>query len=325
MEAHNDCGARPESTPIPPARAAPPRPGERSIIAAVLRPLLPLLALALAVAGCEFWNPPEPDLNVDGVLQCGDVEVLTGYGSGDTLPLNVATGTGVELRLDLVDGTHSARLAVDSGGGLVRMLEIWDSVSGDRLITATRGGGEELTLELIATNTRLLDGTVTVACATSGEVCFNLGDDDGDGVADCADISCARAPSCVEDQSDFSTVELECSDALVPLDVPVLSSIADQRTIYATHPGGEDGPAQEFWGGAEIAIHDVEAAGTLEIATQTDALVCPGIPDPEVVLCVDPVRLAAGESVTLSTDDLPLWLEPVGPQFDAVSARLDCE
>ncbi|MCP4869874.1 MAG: hypothetical protein GY898_14280 [Proteobacteria bacterium] len=290
----------------------------------MLRPL-PLILLALAVAGCEFWNPPEPDLNVDGILQCGDVEVLTEYGSGDSLPVEVGTGTGVELRLDLFDGTHSARLAVDSGGGLVRMLEIWDSVSGDRLITATKGSGEELTLELIATNTLLLDGTVSVTCVASGEVCFNLGDDDGDGDADCADISCARAASCVDDQDDFSTAELDCGDTLVPLDVPILSTISDQRTIYATSPGGEEGPAQEFWGGAEIAIHEVEAAGTIEIETQTEALVCPGIPSPEVVLCVEPVRLAAGESVTVSTDELPLWLEPVGPQFDAVSARLNCD
>jgi len=307
--AHSDCEARPDG-----------------IIAAVLRPL-PLLLIAAALAGCEFWNPPDPadERNIDGVLQCGDTEVLTGYGSGKALPVDVSVGTGVELRLDLEDGTHTARLAVDAGGGIDRMLEIWDSLTGERLIAATRGGGEELTLELIATNTRLLEGTVSVTCEASGEVCFNLGDDDGDGAADCADVSCARSPACVDDQDDLETVTLPCGDVLVPLSPPALTSISDQRTIYATHPGGDDGPAQEFWGGAEVAIHEVEAAGTIEIVAGTDALVCAGIPDPAVVLCPDPIRLAAGETATISTDDLPLWLEPLGPQFETLSARLNCD
>jgi hypothetical protein len=309
VEARNDCEARRDG-----------------IIAAVLRPL-PLVLLIFATVGCEFWNPPDPpDLhNEDGVLRCGDVEILTGYSSGQTLDVDIATGIGVELRLDLSDPSHSARLAVLSGGGLDRLLEIWDSVTGERLISGTRSIGEDLTLELIATNAQLLSGTVSVTCQSTGEVCFNLGDDDGDGAVDCADISCARSPGCVNGQEDLETVVLECSDTLQPLTPPVLSAISDQRTLYATSPGGDAGPAQEFWGGAEIAIYEAEAAGTIEIQTETDALVCAGLYDPQVVLCPTPIRLAAGESTLLSTDDLPLWLEPVGPRFEAISVRLDCD
>ncbi len=286
----------------------------------------PAVCLVLALAGCEFWNPPDPDLNVDGVLQCGDVEVLDGYGSGDALPVDVPDGTGLELRLDLADASHSARLATSTGDSLTRALEIWDSVTGDRLVPGLQGAGETLTLELIASNQQALAGTVTVGCQASGEVCFNLGDDDGDGVADCADIACSRDPGCVAGQTNLEEVSLTCGDAIEAIPPPALSAIDDQRTVYTTHPGGEGaGPANEFWGGAEVVLTDAEATGLVTIEVGTDALLCRGSVSANVVVCDAPIRLAAGEVVDVSAAELPIWLEPVGPAFESLGLRLDCD
>ena len=286
-----------------------------------------LLPLLLLVAGCEFWFPPEPeppDPNADGVLRCGDVEVLDGYAGGQALIVDVARDQGVELFPDYDDPSHGSRLAISSDTDLRRILEIWDPVSGRRVLAGRRGIGETLQFEMVTPGGEATSGTLEVACVTPGEVCSNLYDDDGDGWLDCADLGCARNPGCMTDQQNLEEITLSCSSGFVPLTPPELASLDDQRTIYATRPGQDGEPLHEFWGGAELVITGAEGSGEITLRFEGEGLVCHGTDLIEVVDCDAPVYVEPGQDYTWSTADLPLFLEPLDVAWPGLSADLDC-
>ena len=288
--------------------------------------LIPIL-FVLPLLGCEFWITPDPeplDPNQDALVECGDDEIVDGYPAGSGLRVEAARGVGVELLTDFDNEFDGARLAIQSGSQLRRVLEIWDPARDRRVIPATIASGDDLVLELIQPEGGPAAGVVSMRCADPGEVCFNLADDDGDGLVDCADVACARDPGCLDDQEDLEQVPLSCSDGVAPLDLPVLAAIDDQRTVYATSPGGGDQPPQEFWGGAEIVLQADGQEGTLTLQFDSAGLVCEGQPSPEVVLCVDPVRVEAGDELTIEFGARDVWLEPLGASWTGVRAGLDC-
>jgi hypothetical protein len=290
--------------------------------------LLLLFALGPAAAGCDFFVAPEPeppDPNLDGVLACGDDEDVSGMWGGQNMRVEVANDTSVELRTNFASPAAFVRLATQTDTSLVRALEIWDPARDARVVSGYQGSGDSLILELLTTDGALISGTIGVRCEQPGEVCFNLADDDGDGRIDCADLSCARSIDCVSDQDDLEQVELDCGGDFVALTPPIVGSIDDQRTIYATSPG-EDGEAvvHEFWGGAEIAITDVEDDGQITLRFDGEGMVCAGQDLGEVISCPDAVRVVPGEDYTFFTTQLPLWLEPLDASWPGLSARLDC-
>ena len=292
------------------------------------RPTTPLLLLCLVVlAGCEFWITPEPeppDPNIDGILRCGDVERLEGYYGGQALWVDIARDQGVELIIDFDDPGHTARLAVSSEDDFSRSIEIWDPARGVRVLTGRRGAGEELTFEMIAGGGAAVGGTVQVNCITPGEICFNLGDDDGNGRADCADLGCARYTGCSTNQGDLEQVTLSCGAAFVDLEPPEPSAIVDQRTIYTTHPGLDEEPAHEFWGGGELVIVDAEDDGQISLRFEGQGMVCPGADQGSLVSCTDPVYVEPGQDYTWFTTQLPLFLEPLDVTWPGLSVALDC-
>ena len=286
-----------------------------------------VLALLPALAGCDVTLAPEPeppDPNTDGVLRCGDVERLEGRFGGQGMLVDIATDQGVELVLDFDDPTHAGRLATSIADDFSRSIEIWDSVQGVRVLTGRRGSGETLVFELVAAGGASVGGSVRVVCSTPGEICFNLGDDDGDGRADCADLGCARDTSCTTDQDDLEQVELDCGGAFVALTPSELSAIDDQRTIYTTHPGGDGQPAHEFWGGAELVITDAEDDGQITLRFDGEGMVCPGADQGNLVSCEAPVYVEPGQDYTWFTTQLPLYLEPLDAAWPGLSAALDC-
>lgn len=289
--------------------------------------LAALLAWLPALAGCDFFITPEPeppDPSTDGVLRCGDTERLEGYFGGQALWVDIATDQGVELITGFSDPTHAGRLATSTDDDFSRSIEIWDPVRGVRVLTGRRGAGEELIFEMVAGGSAAVGGTVQVNCITPGEICFNLGDDDGNGRPDCADLGCARDTSCSTDQGDLEQVELECGGAIVPLDPPELSAIDDQRTIYTTHPGGLDQPAHEFWGGAELVIVDAEDDGEITMSFEGQGMVCPGADQGNLVSCTNPVYVEPGLDYTFFTTQLPLYVEPLTAVWPGLSTSLDC-
>jgi len=296
------------------------------------RPLLwlslaALLAWLPALSGCEFFIPPEPeppDPNIDGVLRCGDTERLEGFYGGQSLWVDIATDQGVELIIGFDDVSHGSRLTTSSDEGLQRAIEIWDPARGVRVLTGRRASGEELTFDIIASGGAAVGGTVQVNCITPGEICFNLGDDDGNGRADCADLGCARDFGCYNDQADLEQAELECGGAMVALEPPELSAIDDQRTVYTTHPGGDDQPAHEFWGGGELVIVDAEDDGQITMRFEGRGMVCPGADQDNLVSCTNPAYVEPGQDYTFFTTQLPLFVEPLDPVWPGLSAALDC-
>jgi len=287
-----------------------------------------LVALLLGLlAGCEFFTPPpepEPDPNLDGVLRCGDLEDLTGAQGGMGVQVELPSETGVEFLTDFLAPSHGARLASETDSEIVRYLEIWDPTRQLRSIPLRHQGNETLVLELLSGNGEPLSGTVEVLCSTPAEICFNLADDSGNGRVDCADFSCARESDCVQDQEDLETVELSCSDGLVALEPPEIGTIDDQRTLYTTHPGEDGEPAQEFWGGAELAIVGVEDDGMITLRFGGAGMVCSGQDLGESIACESPVYVEDGEEATFFTTQLPLWVEPLDARWTSLEAHLDC-
>jgi hypothetical protein len=277
--------------------------------------------------GCEFWIAPEPeppDPNADGVLRCGDVEILDGYAGGQALSVDIARDQGVELLTNFDDPAHGARLSTTSDTDSNTTLEIWDPVRGERLLTGRKGIGESLRFEMVVLGGGALGGTVEVVCITPGEVCYNLQDDDGDGRTDCADLGCARNEGCATDQQDLEQVSLDCGADLAPLTPPTLTAFDAQRTIYVTRPGQDGEPLHEFWGGAEIVITDAEDDGQITLRFEGEGLVCHGTDMTVVVDCDAPVYVQPGQDYTWFTTQLPLFLEPLEPSWPGVSAALDC-
>ncbi len=292
-----------------------------------MRPAIASILFVLPLLGCEFWRTPEPeppDPNRDALLECGDDEIVDGYPAGSGLAVEAARGVGVELLTDFDNEFDGARLAIQSGSQLRRVLEVWDPARDRRVMPATVNEGDELVLELIQPEGGNAAGTVSMRCADPGELCFNLADDDGDGRTDCADLACARDPGCVDDQEDLEEVVATCTDGLESLTPPTLSTIDDQRTLYATSPGGGEQPPQEFWGGAELVLRAEGDIGSMTLQFDSAGLVCAGQPSPDVVLCIDPIRVEAGDEVTLDFGERDVWLEPLDLAWAGVRVGLDC-
>jgi hypothetical protein len=283
------------------------------------------LAATLVLCGCEFFivSPePPPDPATDGILACGEVMSVDGLPPGATIPLDVPIRTSVQVFLELQGAGSGGRLLIESDTSLERVLPVWDPVLGQAVLPAYRDTDEDLQLELIGATDGAFAGDVVLQCSSPGEVCFNLSDDDGDGAVDCADLHCARDPRCVEDQFDLDVRTLGCSADSETLEPPELGPIDDQRTLYR-RPGSS---VEEFWGGAELMLGPVTTSGTVEITFGEAGMVCVGgIDEVTVISCAAVLAIAAGETRTFPTSDLPLRLEPLAATWSSLQARLVCD
>ena len=282
--------------------------------------LLPLLFLPLLA--CDFFTPGSgtpADEVVDGVLRCGTTEDVTGFLTGDRLPIEVASTQAFELTLDFDDPTHSGRVRVSSDFGVDRLLEVW--IGDARLIPASRVDGGDAELELIALNSGTVSGTITMACPDPSEDCNNIADDDGDGLIDCADPSCAQEPRCVQEQADLEVIELSCGDDL-EIAPPAIGTFDEQRVLYAF---GDDAVQWHFYGGAEIVLTSTDGPGTVVVEAGSGGLACSGELEATGVQCATAAMLTAGVEATFAAAQLPLWLEPDDAGWTSVRARLDCD
>ncbi|MEE2830703.1 MAG: hypothetical protein VX498_16065 [Myxococcota bacterium] len=288
------------------------------------------LGLSLLYSGCGFFFPgpiPEPPPEPGTTMTCGETRDVTGLSGADALPLSIDLQTNFELLPDFDDPQLGMRLTVETDSSLDRSLELWDPSRDLRLIPGNQTTQADLRVELLGTSS-LFSGSISLDCSQPAENCFNLTDDDGDGEVDCADIHCAWAPSCVEDQEDLEVLDLTCTEEAVEV-VPTLTATDSQRTLYRTHPAGFDQPGLEFWGGAELVIRSVAAEMTnIEITMGSPGLLCVGEADApldaEVIECEDWNWFEAGV-VSADPTERPIFLEPLGNQWESLSISVDCE
>ncbi len=290
-----------------------------------MKPAYPLCVLLLALLGaCDPEEPPV-DPEADGLLTCGTLENLDGLTTGDEIEVRADAALLISVDVTSGDG-HGVRLRAQSAGTWFRSTEIWDPTTEQRVIPAVARPNVDLFLEVVVPAEGMMSGSVSMSCAEVPEVCFDLSDNDGDGATDCADLDCARDDDCLEDQEDFQPLELECGDALEPVDLDELDRLSEQRTVYATRPGGDGAPWQEFWGGGELALlAPVEDTGTVTVQVAGDGMLCIGTVEDEHVDCAEWQALADGDEVTLSTDQLPAWFEPIGTGWGGISTQLLCD
>jgi len=284
------------------------------------------LAAALALCGCEFFStPPEspPDPATDGILACGEDMSVDDLPPGSNIPLDVPIRTSVQVFVELDGPNTLGRLVTENDTSLGRVLPVWAPLLEQEILPGYRDTDNELRLELVGAGAdELFFGNVFLECSSPGEVCFNLGDDDGDGAVDCADLHCARDPRCVGDQFDLDVRTLSCSADFQTLEPPELGPIDDQRTLYR-RPGGQ---FEEFWGGAELMLGPVTTSGTVEVTFGEAGMVCVGgVDETTVIACGAALDVAAGETRTFPTSDLPLRLEPLAAAWSSLEARLVCD
>jgi len=284
-----------------------------------------LALLGLSTLGaCEFFMTlpePEPDPATDGILACGEQMSVDGLEAGATIPVDVPQGTSVEVLMSFNEPTQLGRLRTDSDTSLSRALPVWDPALERAIIPGYRGTGEELTLELLGADSDGFSGTVSLQCTSPGEVCFNLSDDDGDALVDCADIHCARDPRCADDQHDLEELVLSCSEESQQLEPPELRSFDDQRTLYMQ----PENSFPEFWGGAELTLGAALGPGTVEVTFGEAGMACVGEAADDVVICDVALDVSSGETISFPTEDLPLRLEPLGPGWIDLRAQLVCD
>ncbi len=277
-----------------------------------------------ALSGCDFFlapPEPEPDPATDGILSCGEQMSVDGLEAGSMIPVDAPQGASVEVFVELTDPIQLGRLRFESETSLYRSLPVWDPVLEHSVIPGFRGTGEELTLELIGADSEGFRGSVSLQCTSPGEVCFNLSDDDEDGLMDCSDIHCARDPGCSDDQDDLDERVLSCSDQPQQLEPPELRSFDDQRTLYLR----PEASAPEFWGGAELMLAATLESGTVELTFGEAGMVCVGgVPD-QSVACDLAIDVTSGETRAFPTEDLPLRIEPLGPNWIDLRAQLVCD
>lgn len=284
-----------------------------------------LLTISMCLlCGCDFFltpPEPEPDPATDGILSCGELMSVDGLEAGSTIPIDVPQGTSVTVQVDLTDPVQIGRLRTESDSRLFRALPVWDPLLEQAIIPGFRGTGEQLTLELLGADSNGFSGSVSLQCTSPGEICFNLSDDDADSLVDCADIHCARDTNCSDDQHDLDERVLSCSDQLEQLDPPELRTFDDQRTLYT----GPDSEWPEFWGGAELMLGASLTAGTIEISFAEEGMVCVGGTVDQITTCETMIEVGSGETHSFASEDLPLRLEPLGPAWIDLQARLVCD
>ena len=284
--------------------------------------LTPLLIVLLALPGCEFWLTPPPDPALDGLLSCSEDQPLDGTVSGDAFAIDAEGPIGLRISTRFSDPNSAGILRTD-GAAADNLAEWWDPVSESTVLTGSLEAGQGAVVDLFAAGGVTLGGSLVMECPVA-ELCWNLGDDNGDGLIDCADPLCARAASCVADQEDLETVSLTCSDDFVSIEPPTLGQLDDQRTLYTTRPLGDVQPIESFWGGAEVALRlPPPTASSVSVRVGSAGLVCSGTEGGATVFCDAATRVSAGDVV-----EIPLgtstWLEPLGAAWESIEIHTDC-
>ena len=292
---------------------------------AIIRPMRALSSYAslslvgflssLVLGGCDFFGvayPPPDGLEEQLVLRCGDRKTVDGLTGADSFWLDVSPQTDIDVRLLFDDPSLSARVTRIEDDRVVRALAVLTPDGASPMIwTARTDGSSELHLELLGTSSRFV-GEVELECSQPAEVCFNLADDDGDGLADCFDPNCAWEPSCLEDQAPFETVQPSCGEGdLVINTTPTATESA--RNFYSS--SGSMGEPLLFLGGAELAVTGLgEGVEFIELVAQQDGRVCllgEGTDlDSGNALACDDWGDVGQTAVTLSPSEVPALIEP---------------
>lgn len=284
--------------------------------------LTPLLIALVALPGCEFWQTPPPDPALDGLLSCGEDQPLTDFASGDLLEIDAEGPIGLRIFTRFSDQDAAGILKTD-GDTADNLAEWWDPITESTMLTGGLTDGQGATVDLFAADGVTIGGSLVMECPTE-ELCWNLGDDNGDGLIDCADPLCARVESCVTDQQDLETITLTCGDDFVSIDPPTIGQLDDQRTLYTTQPLGDSQPIESFWGGAELALRMPPSnANSVQVRLGSPGLVCSGTTGGATVFCDTVTEVSAGDVVDLPLTSLT-WLEPLGPSWESVEIYTDC-
>ena len=288
----------------------------------MLRTLLAVLA-TLPLAGCEFWQTPPPDPATDGLLSCGESQPLDGLVSGDTFAIDTTGDAGLVISTRFDDPAAAAILRIEADDVRQNLAEWWDPVASATRLTGSLESGQTATVDLFAAEGVSVAGRLDLACPAA-ETCWNLGDDNADGLADCADPQCARYPDCVAEQSDLETLFAPPCGDWIPVDPPQLSAIADQRTLYATFPLGEDQPVESWWGGAELRV---PLTGVSAISARADVagMLCVGAEPGASVICEEVALLGPGVVATAPATAANAWLEPLGGAWAGLEIQLACD
>ncbi len=283
-----------------------------------------ILLSTLCLSGCQFFitpPQPEPDPATDGVLSCGEMMSVDGVEPGSSVPLDLPVGSSLEVLLEFDEPNQLARLRTESESTLERALPVFDPVQGIEIIPGFRAQGESLDLELLGAGEAGFLGSISMRCFNPGEICFNLSDDDNDGLIDCADIHCAREPRCADDQNNLEEIQLDCSETPQQLEPATLRSFDDQRTLYLQ----EGRTSHEFWGGAELVLEQPLQPGTIELSFGEAGMACSGSPEGQSISCSLYTEIEAGEVYSFTSDQLPLYLEPLAPSWIDIRAQLVCD
>ncbi|MCO4770454.1 MAG: hypothetical protein KDA24_10535 [Deltaproteobacteria bacterium] len=279
-------------------------------------------AVALLLTGCDFFATP-PDQ--DGLLSCDEEQPLSLLTSADDLDVDAGSEVGLRIVTAFGDPDMAAVLRIDGPDVADHIGEFWDPSVGQTMLTGTIEVGQSGSVELFRPGGGAMSGSLTLTCGAP-EVCWNLIDDDGDGRVDCADPLCARVPDCEDAQEPLETETPLCSTDFVPLDVPVLRAIDDQRTLYETSPlGAGVQPTLAFWGGAEVMIPSLPPTAIRAIVrVGGGGMLCEGTPDGPAVSCDRVVDLADGDEVEFMPSDV-VWLEPVAAAWESLEVHVICE
>jgi hypothetical protein len=288
-----------------------------------------VLLASLLLAGCPFFLPPDepptPGTN-PSELSCGDVWTVDGLTGADSVALDIPIQTNFELVANFGTQTLSMRLTRQSDSAIERSLLLWDPLNERGVIPGVQTSEDDLRIELLGTSS-LFSGQVIVDCSQPAENCFNLSDDDGDGLVDCADLNCAWDAGCLAEQSPFAQHAVGCEEGSVSLSTGLGPTDA-QHGIYRTLPTSESAIGLEFWGGAELVLSADSAGGAnLEITASGPGLLC--FPEPDQNLGGDTILCEATEQIDgtaflLNAEQLPVILEPLAPGWSNVEVIPDC-
>lgn len=287
-------------------------------------PLALLFAVAAPLAGCDFFATPPPDPAEDGLLSCDEDQPLGALSSSDSLRVDVDGSVGVRITTAFGDPDLAAVLRIDGSDVGEHLGEFWDPVAGETVLTGSFEPGLSGQIELYAPSGGAMSGSLRMECGDP-EVCWNLADDDGDGLVDCADPLCARVSDCEGAQEPLETETLSCNAGFQEIDVPVLRAIDDQRTLYETSPLGEGvQPVLSFWGGAEVMIPSLPAqAAQATVRVGGAGMLCVGTPVGIAVSCERVELLADGDEASFGPGEV-VWLEPEGPAWESLTVQVDC-
>ena len=283
-----------------------------------------LISAATPLMGCDFFAAPPPDPAEDGLLSCGEDQPLDALSSADSLRVDIEGATGVRIATSFGDPELAAVLRIDGADVGEHLGEFWDPLAQESVLTGSFEPGLRGQVELYAPDGGAMSGSLRMECS-GAETCWNLTDDNGDGLVDCADPLCARAADCEESQEPLETETLNCTADFEEVDVPVLRPIDDQRTLYQTSPLGEGvQPVVSFWGGAEVLFAALPAQATQATVRVGGAgMLCVGTPAGVAVSCERSQLLSDGDEATFGPGEM-VWMEPRGPTWESLTVQVDC-